>query len=74
MHGLFLQIKGSFSSKRGQENYNPYSEGSYPANCLAVLCGPPMPRWVSQGVRSDHSTYDNLQKNFLKRIDPEARI
>ncbi|KAK2187939.1 hypothetical protein NP493_149g02010 [Ridgeia piscesae] len=36
-------IKGSFSSKRGQENYNPYSEGSYPANCIAILCGPPAP-------------------------------
>ncbi|XP_070567975.1 palmitoyltransferase ZDHHC18-like isoform X1 [Ptychodera flava] len=33
-------IKGSWSSKRGENNYNPYSYGSICNNCCAVLCGP----------------------------------
>ncbi|EDO38596.1 predicted protein, partial [Nematostella vectensis] len=36
-------IKGSFSSRRGQDNYNPYSVGSSCGNCLAVICGPMEP-------------------------------
>lgn len=36
-------IKGSFSAKRGQENFNPYSQGSILKNCLVVLCGPTPP-------------------------------
>ncbi|XP_078001447.1 palmitoyltransferase ZDHHC18-like isoform X1 [Glandiceps talaboti] len=34
------EIKGSWSSKRGENNYNPYSYGSICRNCCAVLCGP----------------------------------
>nr|XP_006815869.1 PREDICTED: probable palmitoyltransferase ZDHHC14-like [Saccoglossus kowalevskii] len=33
-------IKGSWSSKRGENNYNPYSYGSICKNCCGVLCGP----------------------------------
>ncbi|XP_076467335.1 palmitoyltransferase ZDHHC18-B-like isoform X3 [Babylonia areolata] len=36
-------IKGSFTSKRGQESFNPYSKGSIFKNCLQVLCGPTPP-------------------------------
>ncbi|XP_028415088.1 probable palmitoyltransferase ZDHHC14 [Dendronephthya gigantea] len=36
-------IKGTFSSRRGQNNYNPYSKGSVWANCLEVLCAPVRP-------------------------------
>ncbi|XP_052239221.1 palmitoyltransferase ZDHHC9-like isoform X3 [Dreissena polymorpha] len=36
-------IKGSFSSKRNQENFNPYSHGSIFKNCMSVLCGPNPP-------------------------------
>ncbi|XP_035767882.1 probable palmitoyltransferase ZDHHC14 [Neolamprologus brichardi] len=33
-------IKGSWSSKRGKDNYNPYSYGNIFTNCCAALCGP----------------------------------
>ncbi|KAL0266249.1 UNVERIFIED_CONTAM: hypothetical protein PYX00_008849 [Menopon gallinae] len=36
-------LKGSFSSKRGQEGFNPYSEGNVCSNCFHVLCGPVPP-------------------------------
>ncbi|XP_072035671.1 palmitoyltransferase ZDHHC9-like isoform X1 [Amphiura filiformis] len=32
-------IKGTWSSKRSQDNFNPYSFGSIVTNCCAVLCG-----------------------------------
>lgn len=41
---LSLQIKGSWSNKRGKENYNPYSYGNIFTNCCAALCGPLSPR------------------------------
>lgn len=41
----FLQIKGSWSSKRGKDNYNPYSHGNIFTNCCAALCGPLPPRY-----------------------------
>lgn len=40
-----LQIKGSWSSKRGKDNYNPYSYGNIFTNCFAALCGPLPPRY-----------------------------
>lgn len=36
-------IKGSFSSKKNHDNFNPYSHGSIFKNCLGVLCGPNPP-------------------------------
>ncbi|XP_073348590.1 palmitoyltransferase ZDHHC14-like [Pagrus major] len=33
-------IKGSWSTKRGKDNYNPYSYGNILTNCCAALCGP----------------------------------
>ncbi|XP_029109062.1 probable palmitoyltransferase ZDHHC14 isoform X1 [Scleropages formosus] len=41
-------IKGSWSSKRGKENYNPYSYGSIVANCCAALCGPLPPSLIDR--------------------------
>ncbi|XP_064602645.1 palmitoyltransferase ZDHHC14-like isoform X2 [Liolophura sinensis] len=41
-------IKGSFSSKRGQDNFNPYSKGSIFKNCLGVLCGPNPPSLIDR--------------------------
>lgn len=41
-------IKGSFSSKRGQDNFNPYSRGSIFKNCLVVLCGPNPPSLIDR--------------------------
>ncbi|XP_063218838.1 palmitoyltransferase ZDHHC18 isoform X2 [Bacillus rossius redtenbacheri] len=41
-------IKGSFSSKRGQESFNPYSHGNICANCMYVLCGPTPPSLIDR--------------------------
>ncbi|XP_069684231.1 palmitoyltransferase ZDHHC9 isoform X2 [Periplaneta americana] len=41
-------IKGSFSSKRGQESFNPYSQGNVCANCFYVLCGPTPPSLIDR--------------------------
>ncbi|XP_029452581.1 probable palmitoyltransferase ZDHHC14 isoform X2 [Rhinatrema bivittatum] len=41
-------IKGSWSSKRGKENYNPYSYGNIFTNCCAALCGPLAPSLIDR--------------------------
>jgi len=41
-------IKGSFSSKRGQDNFNPYSQGSIGKNCITVVCGPVYPSLIDR--------------------------
>lgn len=41
-------IKGSFSSKRGQNNVNPYSLGSLCHNCFGVLCSPVPPSMIDR--------------------------
>ncbi|CAI9587124.1 unnamed protein product, partial [Staurois parvus] len=41
-------IKGSWSSKRGKENYNPYSYGNVFTNCCAALCGPMNPSLIDR--------------------------
>ncbi|KOC61792.1 putative palmitoyltransferase ZDHHC14 [Habropoda laboriosa] len=41
-------IKGSFSMKRGQESFNPYSQGNICANCFYVLCGPAPPSLIDR--------------------------
>lgn len=41
-------IKGSFSSRSGQGNINPYSEGSMWKNCAAVLFGPLHPSLINR--------------------------
>ncbi|XP_055362577.1 palmitoyltransferase ZDHHC14-like isoform X2 [Betta splendens] len=41
-------IKGSWSSKRGSDNYNPYSYGNILTNCCAALCGPLPPSLIDR--------------------------
>ncbi|XP_068226697.1 palmitoyltransferase ZDHHC18 isoform X1 [Palaemon carinicauda] len=41
-------IKGSFSPRRGQTNFNPYGYGNFCLNCLAVLCGPVQPSLIDR--------------------------
>uniref|UniRef100_A0A674HYU6 Zinc finger DHHC-type palmitoyltransferase 14 n=1 Tax=Terrapene triunguis TaxID=2587831 RepID=A0A674HYU6_9SAUR len=41
-------IKGSWSNKRGKENYNPYSYGNIFTNCCAALCGPISPSLIDR--------------------------
>ncbi|CAL8317215.1 unnamed protein product [Boreogadus saida] len=41
-------IKGAWSTKRGKDNYNPYSYGSILTNCCAALCGPLPPSLIDR--------------------------
>ncbi|XP_018577350.1 palmitoyltransferase ZDHHC18 isoform X2 [Anoplophora glabripennis] len=41
-------IKGSFTSKRGQESFNPYSQGNVCLNCFHILCGPVTPSLIDR--------------------------
>ncbi|XP_022656096.1 probable palmitoyltransferase ZDHHC14 isoform X2 [Varroa destructor] len=41
-------IKGSFSSRRGADVRNPYSQGSCIANCAGVLCAPIPPSLIAR--------------------------
>ncbi|CAK1604647.1 unnamed protein product [Parnassius mnemosyne] len=41
-------IKGSFSSRGGASNPNPYSRGNACANCWYVLCGPLAPSLIDR--------------------------
>ncbi|XP_027985671.2 palmitoyltransferase ZDHHC14 isoform X3 [Eptesicus fuscus] len=41
-------IKGSWSNKRGKENYNPYSHGNIFTNCCVALCGPVSPSLIDR--------------------------
>lgn len=45
-----MQIKGSFSTRRGVANPNPYSRGNACANCWHVLCGPLAPSLIDRCV------------------------
>ncbi|XP_053672368.1 palmitoyltransferase ZDHHC8 isoform X1 [Anopheles nili] len=47
-------IKGSFSSKGGQQVINPYSQGNICLNCFHILCGPITPSLIDRrGVVTD---------------------
>ena len=39
-------IKGSYSSKRSHDNFNPFSRGNVFANCFNVLCDPMNPSLI----------------------------
>ncbi|XP_030746720.1 palmitoyltransferase app [Sitophilus oryzae] len=41
-------IKGSFTGKRGQESFNPYSRGNVCLNCFHILCGPVTPSLIDR--------------------------
>lgn len=43
-----FQLKGSFSSKGGQRNLNPYSRGNICLNCCHILCGPMTPSLIDR--------------------------
>ncbi|OQR67342.1 putative palmitoyltransferase ZDHHC14-like [Tropilaelaps mercedesae] len=49
-------IKGSFSSRRGADVRNPYSQGSCFANCGAVLCAPIPPSLIARRSYVDSGT------------------
>ncbi|XP_055619466.1 palmitoyltransferase app isoform X1 [Toxorhynchites rutilus septentrionalis] len=47
-------IKGSFTSKAGQQAINPYSQGNICLNCFHILCGPITPSLIDRrGIVTD---------------------
>ncbi|KAF8778760.1 palmitoyltransferase ZDHHC18-like [Argiope bruennichi] len=49
-------IKGSFSTKRGQDVINPYNTGSFISNCCSVVCGPDFPSLIDRrGICKEES-------------------
>ncbi|XP_054553911.1 palmitoyltransferase ZDHHC14 isoform X3 [Talpa occidentalis] len=48
MKAVVPEIKGSWSNKRGKENYNPYSYGNIFTNCCVALCGPISPSLIDR--------------------------
>ncbi|CAH1402237.1 unnamed protein product [Nezara viridula] len=55
-------IKGSFSSKRGQASYNPYSRGNICSNCCHILCGPSPPSLIDRRGMVPPEVWESLAK------------
>uniref|UniRef100_A0A8C9ZN80 Palmitoyltransferase n=1 Tax=Sander lucioperca TaxID=283035 RepID=A0A8C9ZN80_SANLU len=69
-------IKGSWSTKRGKENSNPYSYGNIQTNCCAALCGPLPPRSLPEDFQlSDRllTSHLRLQAQDFTGLRPETR-
>ena len=77
-------IKGSFSSKRNHDNYNPFSTGNFLTNCLDVLCSPMNPSLLDSNgivteaylvsnnlVPGDIETSAGLGKSYGTVLDPK---
>ncbi|XP_032686335.1 palmitoyltransferase ZDHHC5-like isoform X1 [Odontomachus brunneus] len=78
-------IKGSFSSKRGQESFNPYSQGNICGNCFYVLCGPSPPSLIDrrgivtpeyraeqERVGDDNVITNNKTYGTVKIVQPQS--
>jgi len=64
-------IKGSYSSKRGHANFNPFSSGGVLANCFAVLCSPLSPSLIDAGgVVTDQY----LISNSMAAVKPSSAV
>ncbi|XP_057196191.1 palmitoyltransferase ZDHHC18a isoform X2 [Triplophysa rosa] len=69
-------IKGSWSSKRGEESGNPYSYNNIFTNCCMVLCGPVPPSLIDRRgfLPSDDApgtvTSDADLPSFMAKNDP----
>ncbi|XP_020292309.1 palmitoyltransferase ZDHHC9 isoform X2 [Pseudomyrmex gracilis] len=77
-------IKGSFTNRRGQDNFNPYSQGNICGNFFYVLCGPAPPSLIDRrGIvtpeyRAEHERVgdDNVISNktygTTKIVQPQS--
>ncbi|KAI8123021.1 Palmitoyltransferase app [Lucilia cuprina] len=55
-------LKGSFSSKGGQRNLNPYSRGNICLNCCHILCGPMTPSLIDRrGIATEEYIFQMQQ-------------
>nr|XP_026500043.1 palmitoyltransferase ZDHHC18 [Vanessa tameamea] len=59
-------IKGSFSTRRGVSNPNPYSRGHACANCWHVLCGPLAPSLIDRRGVVSADARDELPPRFAQ--------
>ncbi|XP_017769846.1 PREDICTED: palmitoyltransferase ZDHHC18 isoform X3 [Nicrophorus vespilloides] len=67
-------IKGSFASKRGQDPFNPYSQGNVCLNCLHILCGPIGPSLIDRrGLVTDEYKLE-VSKNATITIEPSLPL
>ncbi|CAH1799989.1 unnamed protein product, partial [Owenia fusiformis] len=69
------EIKGTFSSKRNHENFNPYSQGGVFTNCMAIICGPIPPSLIDRRgfvIPDPTQTTNGLpQENNAVNVRPE---
>ncbi|XP_013197882.2 palmitoyltransferase ZDHHC18 [Amyelois transitella] len=61
-------IKGSFSTRRGVSNPNPYSRGNACANCWHVLCGPLAPSLIDRRGVFTIDLKDELPPAFARAL------
>ncbi|CAH0700260.1 unnamed protein product [Spodoptera exigua] len=61
-------IKGSFSTRRGVSNPNPYSRGNACANCWHVLCGPLAPSLIDRRGVFTIDDKDELPPSFARAL------
>ncbi|XP_052750533.1 palmitoyltransferase ZDHHC9 [Galleria mellonella] len=61
-------IKGSFSTRRGVSNPNPYSRGNACANCWHVLCGPLAPSLIDRRGVFTIDVRDELPPTFVRAL------
>ncbi|CAH0729083.1 unnamed protein product, partial [Brenthis ino] len=59
-------IKGSFSTRRGVANPNPYSRGNACANCWHVLCGPLAPSLIDRRGIVSGDARDEMPPRFAQ--------
>ncbi|KAL0839980.1 hypothetical protein ABMA28_015307 [Loxostege sticticalis] len=61
-------IKGSFSTRRGVSNPNPYSRGNACANCWHVLCAPLAPSLIDRRGVFTIDVKDELPPAFARAL------
>ncbi|XP_047986175.1 palmitoyltransferase ZDHHC14 isoform X3 [Leguminivora glycinivorella] len=67
-------IKGSFSSRRGSGNPNPYSRGNACANCWHVLCGPLAPSLIDRRGIVTPDNHEDLPPAFVAALAAPAPV
>ncbi|XP_063821418.1 palmitoyltransferase ZDHHC18 [Ostrinia nubilalis] len=67
-------IKGSFSTRRGVSNPNPYSRGNACANCWHVLCGPLAPSLIDRRGVFTIDVKDELPAHFARALHAPAAL
>ncbi len=69
-------IKGSYSSKRNHDNFNPFSRGNIFANCLNVLCSPMNPSLIDASgvVTEQYLIANNLASHEVGQYSSSGAV